>query len=116
MQVKYYPKLDDSGNKIREFAVAVLLPDAYTSSKEWPWMMAVHGIGERSQGKKENLENLVLGSLQPDGTRKWPFVTDEMKKAVEKYGLVMFIPTYENFFEPDIVNRNYDFGQVEFNL
>lgn len=116
MQVQYYPKLDDNGNKLREFAVAVLLPDAYNSTKQWPWVMAVHGIGERSQGKKENLENLVLGQKQPDGTRKWPFVKDDMKTAVDKYGILMFIPTYENFFEPDIVNRIYDFGKATFSL
>lgn len=119
MQVKYYPKLDDNGNKIREFAVAILLPDDYLAaptSRLWPWVMAVHGIGERSQGKKENLENLVLGSKQPDGTRKWAFVTDDMKRAVEDYGIVMAIPTYESFFEPDIVNRIYDFSKPEFNL
>lgn len=116
MQVKYYPKLDDNGNKLREFAVAALLPDAYAASKEWPLMMAVHGIGERSQGKKENLENLVLGQKQPDGTRKWAFVKDDMKKAVDQYGIVIFIPTYDNFFEPTTINQIYDFGQVEFNL
>jgi hypothetical protein len=116
MQVKYYPKLDDNGNKLRDFAVAALLPDAYAASKEWPFMMAAHGIGERSQGKKENLENLVLGFKQPDGTRKWAFVKDDMKKAVDQYGIVIFIPTYDNFFEPSIINNIYDFGQGEFNL
>lgn len=116
MQVKYYPELDDNGNRIRNFAFAALLRDNHNTSIESPWMMAVHGIGERSDGKKENLENLVLGSKQPDGTRKWPFVTDDMKRAVEDYGIIMFIPTYKNFFEPDIINRIYDFGQTEFNL
>lgn len=116
MQVKYYPELDDNGNRIRSFAFAALLRDNHDTSIKSPWMMAVHGIGERSDGKKENLENLVLGSKQPDGTRKWPFVTDDMKRAVEDYGIIMFIPTYKNFFEPDIINRIYDFGLVEFNL
>jgi hypothetical protein len=116
MTVQYYPKLDDNGNKLRDFAVAVLLPDAYSTSRQWPWFMAVHGIGERSQGKKENLENLVLGQLQPDGRRLWPFVKEDMKIAVDKYGIVMFVPTYENFFEPALVNMIYDFGRATFSL
>lgn len=116
MQVKYYPELDDNGNRIRSFAFAALLRDNHDTSVKSPWMMAVHGIGERSDGKKENLENLVLGSKQPDGTRKWAFVTEDMKRAVEDYGIIMFIPTYKNFFEPDVINRIYDFGLSEFNL
>src|SRR5688572_497033 len=114
MQIKYYPKLADNGTKLREFAVAVLIPDNPPS--KMPWMMAVHGIGERSEGKKANLENLVLGVLQPNGTRLWAFVKDDMKTAVDKYGIGMFIPTYDNFFEPEIANRIYDFGMTEFHL
>lgn len=116
MQVKYYPKVDDNWNKIREFATAVLLPDNYDASREYPWLMAVHGIGERGEGSKAQLENLVLGILQPDGKRLWAFATTDMKTAVDKYGIVMFIPTYPNSFEPSQVNLIYDFGKSEFNL
>jgi hypothetical protein len=114
MTVQYFPKIDSNGVKLREFAVAVLLPDAYNTSKKWPLMMSVHGVGEKGNGSQAVLENLVLGSLQPDGSRKWPFVTADMNIAVDKYGIVMLIPNYDTFFEPDQVNRVYDFALSTF--
>lgn len=116
MQVKYYPKYDADGRKLREFAVAVLLPDKYDRAVKWGWGMFIHGIGERSAGSEPQLENLVIGSMQPDGTRKWPFVTDGMRTAVDKYGIVMCIPTYENFFEPASINTIYNFVMSEYAL
>lgn len=110
MQVKYFPARDNNNTQIRLFAVAVLLPDNYDPAKKWPWMMSVHGQGERSDGLEAHLKNLVEGiDFDKNGTIDWVFAMESMKKAVDQYGIVMAIPTYQNFFEPSEVNyvRNF---------
>lgn len=118
MQVKYIPKLDNNYSPIagREVAFSVLTPDV--PKGKFYVVIAVHGIGERSGGTQEHLENLVLGQKQPDGTRKWPFVTDDMKKAVDQYNLLMIIPTYETnaFFEPSKVNYVFDYVKANYQV
>lgn len=108
MKVEYYPKRDASYNVVRDTGYAVITPDAYNSAKKWPIEMAVHGVGERGGGTQKNLENLVNGfDYDNDGKIDSPgFVTDDMKKAVDKYGIVLVVPTYESneFFEPAKVN------------
>lgn len=110
--VQYYPK-----NGLRD-AVAVILPDNYDPAKKCKWEIAVHGIGERSAGTLANLENLVLGpDYNGDGIRDGaPFVTADMKKAVNQYGIVLFVPTYGDFFEPEKINRIYDFAHANYSL
>jgi hypothetical protein len=120
MQVRYLPKLNPDWSSIpgQEVAFAILIPDSYTPSKKYAFGIFIHGVGERSGGTKEQLENLVLGSKQPDGTRKWPLVTDGMKRAVDQYDIIMAIPTYEGntFFEPNKVNFVYDFVKANYNI
>lgn len=120
MIVKYFPKLNPDQSQIpgQEIAFAVLIPDSYTSTKKWILEIATHGMGERSGGTLENLKNLVLGpDYDSDGDRDGAaFVTADMKKAVDRYGIVMFIPTYSNFFEPNMVNYVYDYAMSHYNL
>ncbi len=118
MKVEYYPQNDSTYHELRKFGCAVLLPDTYNPARaeKYLWFMSVHGIGERSQGLKENLENLVIGFLQPDGSRAYPFVNNEMKQAVDLYGIVLVIPTYSDFFEPAKVNFIYDFMVPGYNV
>lgn len=120
MQIRYLPKLNNDWSQIpgQDVAFAILLPNDYSPTKKYLFEIAIHGVGERSGGLKEHLENLVLGSKQPDGTRKWPFVTDDMKKAVEDYDIIMAIPTYESntFFEPAKVNFVYDFVKANYSI
>lgn len=115
MKIDYYPKHDANWQVINARGFLVITPDAYPGTKKWPWELAVHGVGERSAGTIDNLKNLVLGfDYDGNGTREGAaFVTDDMKKAVDQYGIVMVIPTYESneFFEPDMVNFVYDFMQ-----
>ncbi len=104
MQVKYFPKLNPDYSKIagRDVAYAVLLPDKWDKALKWPAMLSVHGIGERSGGTLENLKNLVEGfDYNNDGIRDNAYVTADMKTAVDKYGLVIIVPTYESdsFFD-----------------
>jgi hypothetical protein len=116
MKILYIPKRDSNDALIpgREVGFAVLTPDVPRS--KYIFEMAIHGVGERSNGRQEHLENLVLGQKQPDGSRKWPFVTDEMKKAIDEYGLIMAIPTYETntFFEPSQINYVYDYIKANY--
>jgi len=118
MRVEYFPKLNPDYSSIsgRVVAYAVLLPDVMPTNRYW--IMSVHGISERSGGTKENLENLVLGSKQADGTRKWPYVTDDMKRAVDMYGIIMLIPTYEGnaFFDAARFDWVYKDARTKYNL
>src|SRR5687767_2103446 len=118
MKVKYYPKVDANWNNIRPFAIAVLYPDSYTTSKSYPCILSVHGIGERSSGALAMLTNLVEGfDYNGDGTREGaPFVTADTKTAIDLYGLIVVVPNYENFFEPDQVNTIMDFVKTEFSV
>jgi hypothetical protein len=106
MQVKYYPY--GSGQDV---GLAVVYPDNYTPTKKYPVTMAVHGIGERGDGRLAILENLVLGfDYNNDGVREGEgILTNEMKKAVDQYGIVFIVPNYSNFFEPSLFNWAFDF-------
>lgn len=117
-RIEYFPKVDQNYSKIREYATAVLLPDNYDPAKQWKWAIAVHGIGELSPGHINNLKNLVEGfDYNNDGVREGAaFVTPDMKKAVNQYGIVLFVPTYDGFFEPDKVNLIYDFATRNYSL
>lgn len=122
MQVIYKPKLNPDQSPIAGMengvAHAILLPDNYDPGKKYVLEIAVHGIGELSAGTLANLENLVLGpDYNGDGVREGnPFVTADMKKAVDLYDIVMVIPTYSKFFEPQLVNWCYDHAQANYNL
>lgn len=117
MTTKYYPARDNNNTQIRQFAIAVLLPDNYDPAKKWPWMMSVHGMGERSDGQEAHLKNLVEGiDFDKNGTIDWVFAMESMKKAVDLYGIVIVVPTYQGFFEPDKINAIYDFVAKEYSL
>lgn len=119
-KVEYFPKRDANWNIIRDIGFAVLTPDNYDGSQKWKLEIAIHGVGERSAGTIENLKNLVLGfDYNNDGVREGAaFVTDDMKAAVNKYGIVLFVPTYEadQFFEPASINYLYDYAQSHYSL
>lgn len=109
MQVKYITK-----SSFDDVSFAILVPD--NTNKKLVLEIAIHGMGERSSGTLENLENLVLGQKQPDGSRRWPFVFEDMNKAVDQYGIVMVIPTYSNFMEPAMINKVYDYCKTNYNI
>lgn len=112
MKIESYPKRDASYNVIRPIGYFVALPDGYPDTKKWPVFMPVHGVGERSGGTQKDLDNLLNGfDYNGDGKIDSPgFVTDDMKKAVDLYGIVLVVPTYESneFFEPAKVNAVLD--------
>jgi hypothetical protein len=109
MKIIYKPRIDATGNLIsgQTVGVALLVPDS--PRQKYILEIAIHGIGEVSQGGIENLKNLVEGfDWNNDGIRDSGFVTADMKKAVDQYGIIIAIPTYPNFFEPSMVNFVYD--------
>lgn len=119
MQVKYFPKLNPDYSKIagQDIAFAVLLPDVLRAKNILE--IAIHGVGERSGGTLENLKNLVEGfDYNNDGIREAGFVTPDMKKAVDLFGIIMIIPTYENntFFEPAKINQLYDYAKSIYSI
>lgn len=117
MQVKYIPAVDANGSKINEFACAILLPDGYPGTTKWKWAMFVHGMGELSQGGLANLKNLVEGfDYNNDGIREGGFVTEGMKWAVDAHQLIIVVPTYSGFFEPEKVDKIYDYMLANYNV
>lgn len=108
MKIIYLPNKGDG------IAFALLVPE--NTNNKLVLEIAIHGMGERSAGTQENLENLVLGQKQPDGSRKWPFVFDDMKKAVDQYGILMAIPAYSGFMEPTMINKVYEYCKANFDI
>lgn len=113
MKVEYFEKIDANWKVIRPVAYFVMIPDGYPGTKKWPWEMAIHGVGEWSNGSIENLKNLEGGfDYDGDGQRDDgpPFATADMKKAVDQYGIILVVPTYESntFLEPSQINYVYD--------
>lgn len=111
MQVIYKPRLNPDYSPIpgQTVALAILLPTPYDPNKKYPWELLVHGMGERSGGTLENLQNLVLGQKQADGSRKYPFVKDFQKEVVDKYGIILVVPTYNDFFDVSEISWTHDF-------
>lgn len=119
MQIKYYPKRDNGYNLIKGMDVgfAVLLPDAYNIQRKWPWQLSVHGIGERSGGTEESLRNLVIGvDYNKDGKVDSVYVTPGQREAVDKYGIIIVVPTYESntFFDPTKTHWVWNYIQQNF--
>jgi dienelactone hydrolase len=119
MKVQYYAQRLNSWDTklLRPTGFVVASPDDEVP-RPWKLMICVHGVGERSNGTIENLENLFLGfDYNNDGVREGAaFVPDDMKKAVDKFGIVLMVPTYESnkFFEPERINELYDWAKEHF--
>lgn len=117
MKIVYLPQFADDGSRLRNYACALLLPDPWTKTQRWPWMMAAHGMGERSDGYLAHLKNLVEGiDFDKNGTIDWVFAMESMKQAVDKYGIVIVIPTYQGFFDENKVNAIYNALVPEYSL
>lgn len=123
MRVNFYPKIDNSNGQWKEIVgqtvgLAIAYPTAYDSSKEYPFIMIVHGIGERQPGVLSMLENLVMGTdYNGDGVREGaPFLTKDLQKAIDDYGLIVAIPNYDGSFDASKVNFCYDFVQARFSV
>lgn len=118
-KVEYYPKRELNWNQIRQEGFSTLAAENIPAGQKLKLVIAIHGAGERSGGTIKNLENLVLGfDNNGDGIRETFFVTDDMKKAVNQYGLLLIIPTYEDktFFEPAQINYLYNWAQANYSL
>jgi hypothetical protein len=121
-KIEYYPKRTNSWDTktLRNTGFLVASPDNTTQPKPWKLVIAIHGVGERSSGTVENLQNLWLGfDYNNDGVREGaPFVSADMKKAINQYGIVLIVPTYDpqEFFEPAKVNELYEWAQSKFSL
>lgn len=117
MKTIYHPRVDANGNILRDVAFAALLPDMWSKDKKWPWQMCIHGMGERSDGTEAQLRNLIDGiDFNKDGRIDWVFITADMRRAVDQYGIVMIVPTYQGFFEPDKINKLYSAVVSEYSL
>jgi hypothetical protein len=97
MKVIYKPKRNKDTSSIpgQQEAVAWLVPDV--PRDKYLLFIAVHGKSERSNGTIDNLINLVEGfDNNGDGIREGKFITDDMKRAVDDYGMIIGVPTYED--------------------
>lgn len=94
-----------------------ILPDTYTRDKHYLWLMHVHGIGERSDGRLVDLQNITEGfDYNGDGNREPAIITDDMKRAVDLYNMVLIIPTYQNFFDAAKVNAVYNHAMLKYGV
>lgn len=123
MKVNYYPKIDNSNGQWKEIVgqtvgLAVAYPTSYDPNKTYPFVIIVHGVGEKQPGVLSMLENLVLGTdYNGDGVREGaPFLTTDLQKAIDQYGLIVAIPNYDSFFEPSLFNWSYDFVKSKFSI
>jgi dienelactone hydrolase len=120
-KVEYFPKRVNSWDTktLRPTAFLIAWPDN-NAPKPWKLMIAIHGVGERGAGTLDNLQNLYLGpDYNGDGVREGAaFVTDDMKRAINQFGIVLVVPTYETseFFEPAKINELYDYVQANYTL
>lgn len=103
--------------EIRKFGCDVLLPNNYDKTKQYIWWVFIHGVGERSAGTQADLDNLFLGfDYNNDGVREPAFTIPDIKTAVDKYGIIVVIPTYKGFFEPAKMDLIYDFMLLNFSV
>lgn len=117
MKTIYVPKREDNETLIPgiDTALALLVPDKQLD--KYFFAIFVHGVGERSNGKLDNLKNLVEGfDYNGDGIRDSGFVIEDMRKAVDQFGIIIAIVTYEDetYFEPPQVNWVYDYVKSKF--
>lgn len=121
MKIIYKPKRDSSYNLVKgiDVAMAIILPDAYAEDKKWPWILSVHGIGERSGGTEENLRNLVIGvDYDKDGKVDSVYLTPGLREAVDKYGIHIVVVTYESntFFNASKAHWVYTYLMQNYSL
>lgn len=117
MRVEYKPKRDSNQSLIPgvDTAMALLMPDA--PRDKYFFAIYIHGVGEWSNGLLDNLRNLVEGfDYNNDGKRDSGFVIEDMRKAVDQFGIIIAIVTYEKdtFFEPAKVNWVYDYVKANY--
>lgn len=119
-KVDYFPKRDATYNQIRDVGYAVLTPENTQAGQKLKLAIFVHGHGERSGGTIESLKNLVLGpDNNNDGVREPGFVTDDMKRAVNLFGLLLIVPTYESdqvTLSVAKINTLYDWAQANYSV
>jgi hypothetical protein len=119
MKAIYKPKRKEDTSVIpgQQEAVAWLVPD--TPRDKYFFFMVIHGVGEWSNGTIDNLRNLVDGfDNDNDGIREGKFITDDIKRAVDDYGMIVAVVTYERdtFFEPSRINWVYDQVKSAYNI
>lgn len=115
----YYPRIADNGAVYRQAAYAVETPTNYNPVKSYPIIMLIHGVGERSEGKLENLRNVLLGfdyDGPGPGTRMYAVATDDFKKAVNTYQFIAVVVTYSNEFNPTDINFVFDDVEKNWNV
>lgn len=91
----YYPSYTDSYAKVvgQDVSILVVLPNEYRSDQTYPYMIFVHGMGQRGPGTKSALNTVYTGANQA--------IPDDWKAAVNKYGIIGVLVNYNDFFQPD---------------
>lgn len=113
----YFPGMTDSYQRIRQAAFAVITPRNYDPAKQYDTWMIIHGMGERSEGRLENLRNLTQGfdySANKTGPRQYALVTPKFAEQINKNDFIAVIVTYQGEFNPTDVN--FVFDEVEKNF
>lgn len=89
-----FPSYTDGYAKVvgQDVAILVALPDNYKADQTYPYMIFVHGMGQRGPGTKSALNTVYVGANQA--------IPDDWKVAVNKYGIIGVLVNYNEFFQP----------------
>ncbi len=74
-------------------------------------MVLIHGRGELSEGKLENLRNVIIGFDYGTGVRQYAIASPDFKEAIRTGQYIGVVPTYANNLS--VSDINYILDQVE---
>lgn len=109
----YLPRIsDDYTQTYRPQGFSIIFPPSYTTDKKYPVEILIHGMGELSEGKLENLRNVTQGFCYTCPTNPTPRVnaiaTPDFKQATVDYDMLGVVVTYANDLSVSDINAIFD--------
>lgn len=112
--IDYYARESDAAE-----GFSVRVPAGYTPGKLYPVWVIVHGIGERSSGTIDDLQNVREG-YDYDGPgpllRQYGIETTELKANGDRFGHITVIVTYPSEFNPNDFDYVLDFLEQNYQV
>lgn len=109
----YCPRIsDDYSITYRPQGFGIIFPPTYSPDKKYMVEILIHGMGELSAGKLENLRNVIQGfcygcpKIQTE--RVNAIATPDFKQATVDYDMIGVVPTYANDLSVSDINAILD--------
>lgn len=104
----YYPRSNEYLTTIyRQVGYSVVAPKSLDKTKKYPVWLVIHGVGERGQGRLDDLRNVLLGydydGAGPRG-REPAVVYPDLLKAVNQEQFLLVAVNYGGEFNPGDIN------------